>query len=155
MKKTALPLLCLLCLFGCAEAKPAAPFATSAAHSPAAPAVPLTGGYIDLTALDSDTVFYEVSNMMANPAGYLGKTVRMSGSYSPVYFAETGSYYHYVVITDALGCCPQGLEFLWEGVYPEDYPSENAQVEVFGVFGTYTELRVPYYCEEAAECTVL
>ena len=103
---------------------------------------------IDLTALSSTLVYAEVYNMMMSPEDYMGQTIKMKGTYHPLYFEETGKYYHYVVIEDAAACCQQGIEFIWDGehVFPDDYPLEGTEVEVVGVFDTYEELgeRYPY-----------
>lgn len=103
--------------------------------------------FIDLTALSSTMVYAEVNNMMTNPDNYMGKTIKMCGSYYTSYFDETDMYYHYVIIEDATACCAQGLEFIWNGdhVYPADYPDEQTQIEISGVFGSYDELGITYY----------
>lgn len=101
---------------------------------------------VDLTALSSTLVYAEVYNMMFSPENYIGKTVKMRGSYYASYYEETGEYYHYVIIEDAAACCKQGLEFIWNGehAYPEDYPSDGSKVEVVGTFASYEELGVSY-----------
>ncbi|MDR0490450.1 MAG: hypothetical protein LBH28_04300 [Oscillospiraceae bacterium] len=100
------------------------------------PAVP---DFVDLTALNSTMVYAEVYNIMSYPDDYMGKTIKMSGLYSAANDDEAGPYYHFVVIEDATACCQQGLEFKWSGdhVYPDDYPEENAKIEVTGAFGSY------------------
>lgn len=97
---------------------------------------------IDLTALSSTLVYAEVYSMMMSPEEYMGQTIKMKGTYCPLYSEETGKYYHYVIIEDAAACCQQGIEFIWGGehVFPDDYPSEGTEVEVVGVFDTYEEL---------------
>ncbi|MCL1798368.1 MAG: hypothetical protein FWG23_01310 [Eggerthellaceae bacterium] len=156
--------LCLMCALaaGCSDdnaATPAAPAAEdgqeagdpqgeqsdpqAAQDGPQGPA----GDYIDLTKMSSTMVYAEVSNIMANPDDYIGKTVRMSGLYYVEAGAEPGKNYHYVVIEDAAACCRQGLEFIWNGdhAYPKDYPKEQARIEIVGVFGSYDELGQTYY----------
>lgn len=101
---------------------------------------------VDLTVLSSTLVYAEVYNIMVSPEKYIGKTVKMRGSYYASYYEETGKYYHYVIIEDAAACCQQGLEFIWNGehTYPENYPSDGTEVEVVGTFDTYEELGVSY-----------
>ena len=107
-----------------------------------------TGGVdVDLTKLSSTMVYAEVYNMMESPNNYLGKTIKMSGSYYSSYSERTGLHYHFVIIEDATACCAQGLEFIWNGehTYPGDYPAETTNIEVTGVFGSYDELGETYY----------
>ena len=102
---------------------------------------------VDLTALTSTLVYGEVYNMLANPDDYMGKTVKMSGLYYSSYYEETGLNYHFVVIEDATACCAQGLEFIWNGKhkYPDDYPKEQTEIAVVGIFGSYEEMGITYY----------
>jgi hypothetical protein len=102
---------------------------------------------VDLTTLSSTMVYAEVYNMMTVPNEYMGKTIKMGGQYYANYYEETGLYYHCVIIADATACCQQGLEFKWNGdhTYPDDYPADNSEIEVVGVFGSYDELGQTYY----------
>ncbi|WP_031389778.1 hypothetical protein [Kineothrix alysoides] len=96
----------------------------------------------DLTAMGSDMIYATVYQLMINPEEYVGKTIRMEGTYYATYYEPTAKYYHYVIIQDATACCAQGLEFIWEDgshVYPEEYPEDEADVTVTGTFETYNE----------------
>ena len=112
---------------------------------------------VDLTVLSSTMVYAEVYNMMVRPDDYIGKVVKMRGPYYASYYDETGKYYHYVIIEDATACCQQGLEFIWDGghTYPDDYPENNKNIEVVGVFGSYEELGSTYYYLAAADISIL
>jgi len=112
---------------------------------------------VDLTKLSGVMVYAEVSNIMAYPGNYMGKTVKLDGTYCSSYYEPTDSYYHWVVITDATACCPQGIEFVWNGGhdYPGDYPEEESYVEVTGVFGKYEELGYTYYYLSVDDIKVL
>ena len=139
MKKLISALLILSMLItGCAKKEETTPASAGAVIS----------DVIDLTKLSSILVYTEVENMMMTPNRYLGKTVKMRGPYYANYYFETEKYYHYVTIEDALACCKQGLEFVLNGehVYPDDYPKDNTEIEVTGVFGSYEELEETYYC---------
>ncbi|NCC19739.1 hypothetical protein EOM33_01630 [Candidatus Saccharibacteria bacterium] len=96
---------------------------------------------VDLTALSSTMVYGEVFNMMMEPDSYIGKTIKMRGLYYINYYELTAKYYHFVVIQDATACCAQGLEFIWIGehVYPDDYPEDETEIEVIGVWESYEE----------------
>ncbi len=96
----------------------------------------------DLTRMGSDMVYATVYQLMVNPDDYVGKTIKMNGLYYATYYEPTDQYYHYCIIEDAAACCAQGLEFVWgdgSHVYPDEYPVENAEIIVTGVFETYQE----------------
>ncbi|MCD8097746.1 MAG: hypothetical protein LUE31_06900 [Lachnospiraceae bacterium] len=94
---------------------------------------------IDLTELSSAMVYAEVYNMMYTPDEYLGKSVRMSGTFT-VYEGEDRNYYA-CIIEDATACCSQGIEFVLDGdfSYPDDYPDIDSTITVSGIFDTYYE----------------
>lgn len=96
---------------------------------------------IDLTALSSTMVYTEVNNMMTTPEQYIGKTVKMSGSFAVYHDEETDVYYFACLIADATACCSQGIEFELAGNYtfPNDYPAVESEICVSGVFDTYQE----------------
>ena len=91
---------------------------------------------VDLTAMSKTMVYAEVFNILGNPEAYLGKTIKMNGIYTVLYYGKINKHYHYVVVEDAAACCQQGFEFVRSGnyVYPKDYPKEKAKIEVTGVF---------------------
>ena len=96
----------------------------------------------DLSKMGSDMVYATVYQMMVDPITYEGKTVRVSGNYYGGWYEPTAQYYFYVIIEDAMACCSQGLEFIWEDgshVYPDEYPADGSEVEVTGIFETYQE----------------
>ncbi len=128
MKRMLLLLLCLsLLLAGCGGSDGAK-----------------TGVDVDLTAMSSTVVFGEVSSMVYEPENYIGKTVRMAGTFNVV---ESGEIrYFSCLIADATACCKQGLEFeLREPrTYPEEYPRFGAEITVVGTFETYEEDGMTY-----------
>lgn len=96
----------------------------------------------DLTQMNSDMVYAMVYQMMAVPEQYVGKTFRMDGIFYSSYYDTTNQYYFYCVIQDALACCTQGIEFVWEDgshIYPDEYPEEAEEIIVEGTFETYME----------------
>ena len=103
---------------------------------------------VDLTALSSTMVYAEVYNMMTNPDAYMGKTLKVRGTYYSTYLEDTKNTYYFVVISDATACCQQGIEFIWNGEHSDlqDYPEEGSEIEVTGVFGSYQEQDQTYYC---------
>ena len=96
----------------------------------------------DLTQMSSDMVYATVYQMMVTPEEYEGKTFRIDGNFYETYYEATKKYYFYCIIQDATACCAQGMEFVWEDgshIYPDDYPEENAEIVVEGIFETYKE----------------
>lgn len=96
----------------------------------------------DLTQMNSDMVYAMVYQMMVTPEQYVGKTFRMDGIFYSSYYDTTNQYYFYCVIQDALACCAQGIEFVWDDgshTYPDEYPEEAEEIIVEGTFETYTE----------------
>lgn len=119
----------------------------SGADEPPANQTPAEGVDVDLTILSSTMVYGEVYNMMTNPQDYEGKVIRLRGQYSSYYSDPPGEYLHFAVITDALACCVQGMEFLWTGEhsYPQDYPAEQTEIEITGVFERFEDQGSVYY----------
>ena len=97
---------------------------------------------IDLTSISSTMVYSEVYNMMMTPEDYIGKIVKMSGTYATYHDDATGNDYYACIIQDATACCTQGMEFvLADGNYPTEVGTE---VTVSGVFDIYTEGEAQY-----------
>lgn len=96
---------------------------------------------LDLTKLSSTMVYAEVYNMTTSPEEYIGKTVKMTGSFT--IFQATDDYgqvipdslYFACIIADAAACCAQGIEFVLEG----DYSYPKVEVEISD--GNYDEIR--------------
>lgn len=98
----------------------------------------------DFTDMSSDMIYATVYQMLAAPDQYVGKTFRMDGSFYVTYYEPTQTYNYYCIIWDAMACCAQGMEFVWDDgshVYPDEYPSENASIVVEGTFETYRDDR--------------
>jgi hypothetical protein len=112
---------------------------------------------IDITKLSSTMVYAEVSNIMASPDDYMGKTIKVRGKFNASYFDQTDKYYYYVVVSDATACCQNGIEFIWNGshIYPDDYPAANSEIEVVGTFSSYVELDTTYYYLSIDSITVI
>lgn len=105
-----------------------------------------TGFDIDLTKLSSTMVFSEVYNMMISPEEYVGKTIKAEGIFQ-VFQDSNNKNFYALVIADATACCQQGLELIWDGnpAYPDDYPEEDSEIEITGVYKSYVEEGNTYY----------
>ena len=96
----------------------------------------------DLTQMSSDLVYATVYQMMVTPEEYEGKMFRIDGNFYAAYYKATKKYCFYCLIQDATACCGQRMEFVWgDGthIYPEEYPEDNAEIVVEGIFETYRE----------------
>ena len=109
------------------------------AQSVTAEALALDDVEIDMTGMNSTMVYSQVYDMITSPDDYLGKTVKMNGTFA-VYEGDARNYYA-CIIADATACCSQGIEFVLDGEhkYPSDYPSLGTEITVSGVFDTYYE----------------
>jgi len=92
---------------------------------------------VDLTALSSTMVYSEVYNMLTAPDTYIGKTVKMTGSFSAFLDQNTGTVYYVCMIADATACCAQGMEFILKTGL--EYPELESDITVTGTFETYDE----------------
>ncbi len=117
----------------------AAPAASDSGESPLVPD-------IDLTEMSSTMVYSTVYNMMVLPKDYLGKVVKMTGTFTVYHDPETDLYYYGCIIQDATACCAQGIEFVPEAdlSYPGDFPEVGSDITVIGIFDTYEEGEYTY-----------
>ncbi len=105
---------------------------------------------IDLSVLSADLRYAQVYDMCMNPDAYVGKVVKARGLYSYWKNEETGAEYKTVIITDALACCAQGIEFKEvEGQklptpYTGQQDASECEITVTGVFGYYIEDQLIY-----------
>ena len=96
---------------------------------------------VDLTALSATMVYSEVFNMVYEPEGYVGKTVRMDGVCAKYHNQLNDTDYYACIIEDATACCSQGLEFVLTDAYkmPDDYPPDGKEIELQGTFEIFEE----------------
>ncbi len=141
MKKLIAVLCALTLVFSCTAC-------TSKTSKPADSGIPETTTAtqkidVDLTLLSSTMIYSEVSNMVANPNEYIGKTVKMNGNFS----TDENNFYYFCVIADATACCSQGLEFILKGnpSFPDAYPEIGSEITVTGRFESYNEGTEVYY----------
>ncbi len=109
---------------------------------------------IDLTQMSATMIYSEVYNMLYNPRDYIGKTIRMTGTYNPYFDDSTGLIYNLCLIADATACCQQGLEFeLAGGQNAAELLSADEEITVVGTFDTYIEGGYRYCTLRDAELT--
>ena len=96
---------------------------------------------VDLTALSSTMVYSEVYAMMQKPESYVGKVIKMNGTAASFHDEASGNYYFACIIRDAAACCAQGIEYVLNDTAAsfDDYPQDNKDITVVGIFDTYME----------------
>jgi hypothetical protein len=116
---------------------------------------------VDITLFSNTMAYAQVFNILTDPRAYLGKRIKVRGSYKPSPSDATGSdtadkYFHHVIIED-IGCCPQAFQFKREGnySYPEDYPKENAAIEIVGIFTRYEGAGQRYFYLSVESLTIV
>ena len=110
-------------------------------QEPEAVSTEVDGDFLDLSVMSGTMVYAEVYNIMYEPDKYVGKTIKMKGLFAQYMDEERGQRYYACVIQDATACCAQGIEFVLQGEhqYPEDYPKDDTEICVTGVFELYKE----------------
>ena len=127
MKKILCLILCVSALFllaGCGQDAPA-------------------DAEIDLTKLSSTMVYSELANIVSAPDDYLGKTLKMCGTFSSFHSDQTNLTYYSCNVSDVTACCNLGLEFVLRDGY--DYPEEGAEICIVGTFSSYQEGAQTYF----------
>ena len=111
----------------------------------------------DLTTMGSDLIYATVYLMMTDPDQFEGKMIKMKGQYLSAYYEPKKAYYNYCFISDAAGCCSQGIEFAIKDKLksPKDFPEDNTDIEVVGEFETYMEDGKMYCHLKDSKMTVL
>lgn len=88
----------------------------------------------DLSEMNSDLVYASVFQMMIDPDTFANKVIRMRGNFVTYPSSSiAGEKTYAVIISDALACCKQGIEFHYDfaGKEPKDG-------DIVTVTGTYT-----------------
>ncbi len=147
MRKICILMLLLLLISGCSAARK-----EEVAVPETDPITEKEEVDVDLS-LNSDTVIYaSVINITDDPEGYMGKRIKLIGTYQKFYIEETDAYYHVCMVTDATACCSAGLEFK---LLDEDaYPAVGREIILEGVLDTYMEGKYEYVYLKDATCKV-
>ena len=92
---------------------------------------------IDLTSQTTQMAYVQLSNMMLSPDEYIGKTVKLRGRFA--HATDEDNEYFVCYLLDETACCSQSLEFQTDDnyIFPDDYPPEQSEITVYGVFDTY------------------
>ncbi len=91
----------------------------------------------DLTKMNANMVYAQVFNLMLEPQKFENSTFKIQGSFIKAN-GPKGQPVYAVIIKDALACCQQGLEFIW------DFAGAEPQIEQeILVIGKYTLTTTP------------
>lgn len=96
----------------------------------------------DTTNMSKDMVYATIYNFMMDPISHSNEIIKIKGNLITLYDEKTGQNYHYCLIKDAMACCQQGMEFVWDDgskVYPDDYPPQDTEIIITGRFETYKD----------------
>lgn len=87
---------------------------------------------LDWSKMNYNMLSSVVFDILINPDEYAGKKIKVSGNYYTS--LHEGKRYFSVLVWDATGCCPAGLDFIPpEGLsYPEDFPKDDEKITVTG-----------------------
>lgn len=66
--------------------------------------------HYDLTMMSETMVFAQVFSLMSSPESFQDSTYKIQGEYEFYTIPETTEVIYFIVINDALGCCPTGIE---------------------------------------------
>ncbi|MFI3227647.1 MAG: hypothetical protein R3Y09_09575 [Clostridia bacterium] len=89
----------------------------------------------DLTAMSETMVFAQVYDVIMNPTNYDDTTFKIHGEYEYYTVPNSDEIIYFIVINDATGCCPQGLEIR----FTEDLPAPEDFCEVIMKGTAYSE----------------
>ena len=102
---------------------------------------------VDLTKSGGTVLFAQLTLMQDNISEYVGKTIRMEGSFSPFQvFSKDGSSTTRCscIVWDNTKCCTAGLDFTIEGAsYPDGYPEIGKTIIVEGLLEADTLYGLP------------
>ena len=118
---------------------------------------PVDGIDYDLTTMGSDMIYATVYLMMTEPDQFEGKMIKMKAQYLSAYYEPRKEYYNYCFISDAAGCCSQGIEFATKDKLKQRNlrPKDNTDIEVVGKFETYMEDGKMYCHLKDSKMTIL
>ena len=91
----------------------------------------------DLTTMNANMVYAQVFNLMLEPEKFENATFKIRGNFIKARGPQ-GQPAYAVIIKDALACCQQGLEFIWDFAGAEPRPDQEILV-----IGQYTLTTTP------------
>ena len=92
---------------------------------------------VDLSGMSDPMAYSTIIQMSQEPEAYVGKTVRIKGTFGVLHSEAMDRYYYSCDVKDQAGCCTEGIEF----ILPEGqaYPERGDKIVVSGRYETYEE----------------
>lgn len=90
----------------------------------------------DISVMNANMVYAQVFDMMMQPEVYRDKVIKIAGDYYRLP-DNKGNMTNAVIIRDALACCQQGMEFVWD--FGEAVPAQETPITVTGPFKITTD----------------
>lgn len=98
---------------------------------------------IDLEGMNKNLITAQMQAINQDPSSYIGKTIRVTGTYQQSYYEETDQYYNYVLGYDETSCCAAwGMEFYGDSVPEKIEPYTS--ISMVGTISTYDENGIAY-----------
>lgn len=96
---------------------------------------------IDLSKFSTVMAYSGLFNVLADPYAYVGKVIKLKGTFDVFHDDDTDTDYFGVIVMDQSACCAVGLDFVLRGTnkYPDDYPEIGAIITVSGTFAVERE----------------
>jgi hypothetical protein len=91
--------------------------------------------------------------MMTQPQEYIGKSIKMRGSFGEFQDETTNQVYYSCIIQDATACCAQGIEFIPENMdaFVQAGYVTGDEIVLEGVYEVYEEGEYMYAVLTGAE----
>ncbi len=137
------------------SAEPDVPVEVPTLIAPVEETVDPTADFIDLSAVSRSTAYAELSFLAYEPSLYVGKTIRLTGSFTSAYDEELGETFYGCEIADVTACCRQGLDFAAAPAYAALVAelSQGEKITVQGVFERYELQGITLYRLGGAQIT--
>ena len=96
---------------------------------------------VDLTEMPQKLAYATATRMNMVSEQYIGQVVKINGVCSVFHDEKRNLYFYTCEINDETACCTLGIEFelVDDYKFPDDFPKENDEVTVVGIFDTYKE----------------
>ncbi len=117
-----------------AENKASAAEKSKPVSQPKAPAIKTPD--IDLTAVSTTMVYSELIRVLGTPTDYLGKSIKIKGTFGIGYDLDVDGNRYFCTVSDATACCSMGVEFVPADSlsFPDDFPYVGHTFTVTGVW---------------------
>lgn len=108
---------------------------------------------IDFTKMGKTMAYAMLYNICFDQEKYIGKTMRIKGSFFMTEGERDGAKFYSVIIYDATACCQIGLDFIPRGnkKYPIDFPKDMEEIEITGTYSVTNKYGFEYFYLDVEE----